>query len=95
MELAQWFCFGILFTLMSGGLTYLSIQVKLSWWVWGTLIASCLLILFGLAWAAASFLEGVAQSGALALIFFCGPGVLAISWIWKTYIHPQTANLSS
>ena len=95
MELAQWFCFGILFTLMSAGLAYLSIKVKLSWWVWGALIVSCLLILFGLAWAGASFLEGVAQSGAIALICFSGPGILAISWIWKRYIRPQAANLSS
>lgn len=94
MELLQWFCFGILFTLMVEGLAYLSIKIKLSWWVWAVLIVSCIAILFGLAWAGASFVEGVTQSGALGLIFFSGPGVLLIAWLWRKYIQPQMTSSS-
>ncbi len=89
MQLIQWFCFGILFTLMVQGLAYLSIKVSLAWWVWGGLIIACLAILFGFAWAGASFLEGVEQSGAMGLIFFAGPGVLIMAYLWKTYVNPQ------
>ena len=95
MELMQWFGFGVLFTLMVEGVAYLSIKVRLSWWVWVALIGSCLAILFGLAWAGASFVEGVAQSGAMALIFFCGPGVLIIAWLWRKFIQPQRATTSN
>ncbi len=89
MQLIQWFCFGILFTLMVQGLAYLSIKISLALWVWGGLIIACLLILFGIAWAGASFVEGVAQSGAMALICFSGPGVLILSFLWKSYVNPQ------
>jgi hypothetical protein len=89
MQLIQWFIFGILFTLAVQGFAYLSLKVEMKWWAWGTAFASAVLILFGLAWAGASFEEGVAQSGALALIFFCGPGVLGLAWLWRTYVQPQ------
>ena len=89
MQLMQWFCFGILFTLMVQGLAYLSIKVSLAWWVWGGFIISCLAIMFGVAWAGASFLEGVEQSAAMGLISFAGPGVLIIEYLWKTHVNPQ------
>jgi hypothetical protein len=89
MQLLQWFIFGILFTLAVQGFAYLSIKIEMKWWAWATAICGAVAILFGLAWAGASFVEGVSQSGALALIFFCGPGVLLLTWIWRAFVQPQ------
>ncbi len=89
MQLILWFCLGILFTLMVQGFAYLSLKVTLKWWVWGASFIAAVTILFGLAWASASFEEGVAQSGALALIFFCGSGVLLLIWLWRVFVKPQ------
>lgn len=89
MELIQWFFYGVIFTLMTQAITYLSFKVKMNWLLWTIFSGSNLLFLFGLAWAGTSFVEGVNQSGALALIIFCGPSVLAIVWIWRKYVQPQ------
>jgi hypothetical protein len=89
MQAIQWFILGILFTLTVGGLTYLSFKVQLKWWAWATVICGLLLILFGFAWAGSSFTEGVPQSGAIAMIFFCGPGVLLNAWVWRSFIQQQ------
>jgi hypothetical protein len=48
-----------------------------------------LLILFGIGWAGASFMEGISQSGAMGLIFFCGPGVVMMILIWRFLIGPE------
>ena len=50
------------------------------------MIVGVLAILFGFGWAGASYLEGVAQSGSMGLIFFCGPGVLLITFAWRMFV---------
>lgn len=78
MELLQWFTMGIMFTLASLGVAQLSIKVKMPWYGWAIVIVGCILILFGFGWAGASFLEGISQSGALALMLMSMPGVLMV-----------------
>ena len=46
-------------------------------------------ILFGIGWAGASFLEGISQSGAMGLIFFCAPGIILITLTWRYLIAPD------
>ncbi|MFC1502863.1 hypothetical protein ACFL53_00715 [Pseudomonadota bacterium] len=86
MELLQWFLMGVLFTLEVLGLAYLSLKVKLPWYGWGMMITGCVAILFGIGWAGASFFEGVAQSGAMALMFFSIPGLLLIILAWRKFV---------
>lgn len=89
MEQMQWFFMGVLFTLSVFALAWLSVQVRLQWYVWAGMITGVLLILFGIGWAGASFMEGISQSGAMGLIFFCGPGVVMMILIWRFLIAPE------
>lgn len=88
MELVQWFVLGVLFTLSVFALAYLSVIVRLDWYTWVGLIAGVLAVLFGFAWAGASFLEGIAQSGALGLILFSGGGVILLVLVWRYLVGP-------
>ena len=89
MELAQWFLMGVIFTIGVFGLAYLSLLVKLKWYTWASLSIGIVAILFGIGWAGASFLEGVAQSGALGLMFFSGGGVILMVLTWRYLVAPE------
>jgi len=91
MELIQWFFMGVLFTLSVFALAWLSMIVKLEWYTWAGLITGVVMILFGIGWAGASFLEGIAQSGSLGLILFSGVGVLMMVLIWRHLVAPKLA----
>jgi hypothetical protein len=92
MELMQWFVMGVLFTLSVFALAWLSMIVKLEWYTWAGLIAGVILVLFGIGWAGASFMEGISQSGAMALIFFCGSGVIMMVLIWRHLVAPKLSD---
>jgi hypothetical protein len=94
MELFQWFCMGVLFTLVVFALSYLSVVVKLKWYAYAGLIGGAAAILFGIGWAGASFLEGIAQSGAMALILFCGSGVVLMTLTWRYLVAPELSKSS-
>ena len=89
MELMQWFFMGVLFTLSVFALAWLSMIVKLEWYTWSGLITGVVMVLFGIGWAGASFLEGIAQSGALGLILFSGSGVVMMVLIWRHLVDPK------
>jgi hypothetical protein len=92
MELMQWFFMGVLFTIGVFGMAYLSLRVQLKWYTWASLIIGILLILFGIGWAGASFKEGVAQSGAMALMFFSGSGLILMLLTWRYLVAPEFEN---
>ena len=89
MELMQWFFMGVLFTIGVFGLSYLSLKVKLNWYTWACLITGIIAILFGIGWAGGSFLEGVAQSGAMGLIIFSGGGLILLLLTWRYLVAPE------
>jgi len=92
MELMQWFFMGVLFTVGVFGLAYLSLVVKLKWYTWASLITGIIAILFGIGWAGGSFLEGVAQSGAMGLMFFSGGGLILMLLTWRYLVAPELKN---
>ena len=89
MELAQWFFMGVLFTVGVFGLSYLSLIVSLKWYTWASLIIGVIAILFGIGWAGASFMEGIAQSGAMGLMIFSGGGLVLILLTWRYLVAPE------
>ena len=89
MELMQWFFMGVLFTIGVFGLSYLSLKVKLKWYTWACLVTGIIAILFGIGWAGGSFLEGVAQSGAMGLIIFSGGGLILLLLTWRYLVAPE------
>jgi hypothetical protein len=92
MELMQWFFMGVLFTVGVFGLTYLSLVVSLKWYTWASLITGIVAILFGIGWAGGSFLEGVAQSGAMGLMIFSGGGLILMLLTWRYLVAPELDN---
>ena len=89
MELMQWFFMGVLFTVGVFGLSYLSLVVKLNWYAWACLITGIVAILFGIGWAGGSFMEGVAQSGAMGLMIFSGGGLILMLLTWRFLVAPE------
>ena len=89
MELMQWFFMGVLFTVSVFGLSYLSLVVRLKWYTWACLITGIIAILFGIGWAGGSFLEGVAQSGAMGLMIFSGGGLILMLLTWRYLVVPE------
>jgi len=83
MELMQWFFMGVLFTLSVFALAYLSMIVRLQWYTWAGLITGVIMVLFGIGWAGASFLEGYPQSGSMGLAIFSGGGVVLMTLTWR------------
>jgi hypothetical protein len=92
MELMQWFFMGVLFTVGVFGLSYLSLVVKLKWYTWACLIIGIVAILFGIGWAGGSFMEGVAQSGAMGLMIFSGGGLILMLLTWRFLVAPEFEN---
>jgi hypothetical protein len=92
MELMQWFFMGVLFTVGVIGLSYLSLVVKLKWYTWVCLITGIVAILFGIGWAGGSFMEGVAQSGAMGLMIFSGGGLILMLLTWRFLVAPEFEN---
>ena len=88
MESIQWFLLGVLFTLCVFGFSYASIRVKAAWYVWAVLIGGAFMVMFGIAWAGSSFVEGIPISGALGLTFFTGPGIIAMTLAWRYWVAP-------
>ena len=88
MESIQWFLLGVLFTLCVFGFAYASTRVKAPWFAWAALIGGALLVMFGIAWAGSSFLEGVPASSAMGLMVFCGPGIVAMTLAWRFWVAP-------
>jgi hypothetical protein len=89
MELMQWFFMGVLFTVSVFGLSYLSLVVRLKWYTWACLITGIVAILFGIGWAGGSFMEGVAQSGAMGLMIFSGGGLILMLLTWRFLVAPE------
>jgi hypothetical protein len=89
MELMQWAFMGFLATASIIGLAWLSVEVRLAWYTWLGLIVGVLTVLFGIGWAGASFLEGIAQSGAMGLTFFGGGGAIMLLLVWRYLVAPE------
>ena len=68
---------------------FLSLLVKLKWYTWASLFTGVVAILFGIGWAGASFIEGIAQSGAMALMFFTGAGLIMMVLTWRFLVAPE------
>lgn len=88
MELIQWFLTGIAFTLAVQFVAYYSLKLKMSKLAWSGVISGFLLVFFGIAWAASSFIEDIPQSGALGLVAFCVPGILIVTFLLRKFSTP-------
>jgi len=93
MELMQWAFMGLLATACIIGMAWLSVEVKIAWYAWLGLVVGVLAVLFGIGWAGASFLEGIAQSGAMGLTIFSGGGGVILLLTWRFLVAPELKKL--
>ncbi len=88
MEALQWFCLGVISMMVATGMVYVHMVVRPRWFTVPLLVLGVVLILFGVAWAGSSLIEGYPRSSALGILFFSGPGILIVVLTWRTLIAP-------
>lgn len=88
MEALQWFCLGVLSMFAAVAMVYGHMVVKPKWYAMPTIVAGFVLVLFGIAWAGSSLIEGYPQSSALGLMFFTGPGLIIMILTWRYLVAP-------
>lgn len=92
MEL-MWFCVGLLTSLAVILILTLSRQYRFNLVAWGGLGIGAFLLLFTIAWAVGSVLEGVPRAASMGMVLFAMPGIVLLTVIWKYIVAklPQTA----
>ena len=88
MEALQWFVLGVISMMVAMGVVYFQMALKPKWYTLPTFVFGIVLVLFGLAWAGSSLIEGYPRSSALGIIFFSGPGLLISVLTWRFLIAP-------
>jgi len=76
-----WYILGVLTGAVAYSLYLVSRRNTLNWLSWSGLIAGSALILFSIAWAVGSVLEGVPRAASMGLLFFglSGVGILTLT----------------
>ena len=74
-----WYVLGILTGISILTLRHISHRFTLTWVTWGGLTIGVFMILFCIAWAAGSILEGVPRAASMGLLLFGLGGVLMLS----------------
>jgi len=88
MESLQWFCIGAVSMMTTMAMVYVQMVVQPKWYTLPLFILGVVLVLFGLAWAGSSLLEGYPRSSALGVTFFSGPGLLILVMTWRHLVAP-------
>ncbi len=91
----MWFIEGILVSLAGFGMVALARRYPIDWKAWVGMITGCLLVLFSVAWAAASFAEGEPQSGAMGIVVFGGAGLVILALTWRLNVQPAVQRATS
>ena len=74
-----WFILGVLTGTVAYSLYLVSRRNTLNWLLWSGLIAGSALILFSIAWAVGSVLEGVPRAASMGLLLFGLSGVVILT----------------
>jgi hypothetical protein len=76
-----WYILGILTGAVAYSLYLISKKTTLNWLSWSGLIAGSALVLFSIAWAVGSVLEGVPRAASMGLLLFglSGVGILTLT----------------
>jgi hypothetical protein len=74
-----WYILGILTGAVVYSLYLVSKKTTLSWLLWSGLIAGSALILFSIAWAVGSVIEGVPRSASMGILLFGLSGVIILT----------------
>ncbi len=74
-----WYILGVLTGAVAYSLYLISKKTPLNWFLWSSLIAGSSLILFSIAWAVGSVLEGVPRAASMGILLFGLSGVIILT----------------
>jgi len=74
-----WYCMGLLTTGSGIFLWYFSKRYQLNWLAWSGLVLGIVNILFSIAWAVGSVLEGVPRAASMGLLLFGFSGIVILT----------------
>jgi len=74
-----WYILGVLTGAVAYSLYLISKNTTLNWLLWSGLIAGSALILFSIAWAVGSVLEGVPRAASMGILLFGLSGVIILT----------------
>jgi hypothetical protein len=74
-----WYILGVLTGAVAYSLYLISMKSTLNWLLWSGLIAGSSLILFSIAWAVGSVLEGVPRAASMGILLFGLSGVIILT----------------
>ena len=74
-----WYILGVLTGAVAYSLYLISKKKTLNWLLWSGLISGSALILFSIAWAVGSVLEGVPRAASMGLLLFGLSGVVILT----------------
>jgi hypothetical protein len=74
-----WYILGVLTGAVAYSLYLISKKSTLNWFLWSGLIAGSALILFSIAWAVGSVLEGVPRAASMGILLFGLSGVIILT----------------
>ena len=78
-----WFILGVLTGAVAYSLYLISKKNTLNWLLWSGLIAGSALILFSIAWAVGSVLEGVPRAASMGLLLFGFSGIVILTLAFR------------
>ena len=78
-----WYILGVLTGAVAFSLYLISKKATLNWLLWSGLIAGSALILFSIAWAVGSVLEGVPRAASMGILLFGLSGVVILTLTGK------------
>jgi hypothetical protein len=74
-----WYILGVLTGASAYSLYLISKKSPLNWLLWSGLVAGSALILFSIAWAVGSVLEGVPRAASMGILLFGLSGVIILT----------------
>ena len=78
-----WYILGVLTGAVAYALYLIARKIPLNWLLWSGLIAGSGLILFSIAWAVGSVLEGVPRAASMGILLFGLSGVVILTLTGK------------
>ena len=74
-----WYILGVLTGVVAYSLYLIAKKTTLNWLLWSGLVAGSFLILFSIAWAVGSVLEGVPRAASMGILLFGLSGVIILT----------------
>ncbi|MEX1325715.1 MAG: hypothetical protein AB1Z29_02860 [Desulfobacterales bacterium] len=84
-----WYILGVLTGAVSHALYLISRRNTLNWLSWSGLIAGSALILFSIAWAVGSVLEGVPRAASMGILLFGLSGLIILTLTARMIASPK------